>query len=94
MGTIPKEFLELMSRPWRAQPEATLGGWCVTLAEDPRSTSDGALAIAMFLSREVAEHIADMHNRSLADEPSSVSPVPEQYAEPTTRQERPAPPPA
>jgi hypothetical protein len=62
---VSEAFLRLMSRPWRAQPEDTLGGWCVTLAEDPRSPADGALAIAMFLSREVALHIADIHNQSL-----------------------------
>lgn len=62
---LPQEFLQLMTRPWRAQPENTVGGWCVTLAEDPRTPAGGALAIAMFLSRNVAEHIAEVHNDSL-----------------------------
>lgn len=44
-----------------------MGGCCVTLAEDPRSTGQGALAIAMFLSRDVAIHIAEVHNRSLRE---------------------------
>ncbi len=63
--TVPDPFLQLMERSWRAQPEDTVGGWCITLAEDPRTPADGALAIAMFLSRAVAVHIAEMHNQSL-----------------------------
>lgn len=62
---VPDPFRQLMHRPWRAQPEDTVGGWCITLAEDPRTPADGALAIAMFLSRDVAVHIAEIHNRSL-----------------------------
>jgi hypothetical protein len=76
MAGIPQEFLELMNRPWRAQPETTVGGWCVTLAEDLRTPAEGALAIAMFLSRDIATHIAEMHNRSLEQAP----PVPQQRA--------------
>jgi hypothetical protein len=72
MTGIPKEFFELLSREWREQPDDTLGGWCVTLAEDPRSPADGALAIATFLSRAVATHIAEVHNRSLHEEIASV----------------------
>jgi hypothetical protein len=63
---LPDPFLQLMTRAWRAQPEDTVGGWCITLAEDPRSPSDGALAIAMFLSQDLAVHIAQIHNASLA----------------------------
>ena len=67
MTTIPRGFLQLLSEPWRAQPDDTAGGWCVTLYEDPRSPGSGALAIAMFLSQEVAVHIAETHNASLAN---------------------------
>jgi hypothetical protein len=62
---LPDPFLELLTKRWRAQPEDTVGGWCITLEEDPRSPSDGALAIAMFLSEELANHISDIHNQSL-----------------------------
>ena len=79
MAGIPQEFLELMNRPWRAQPETTVGGWCVTLAEDGRTPAEGALAIAMFLSRDIAAHIAEMHNRSL-EQPEQTPPVPQQRA--------------
>ena len=85
MGTIPREFLELMTQPWRAQPDTTLGGWCLTLAEDPRTTSEGALPIAVYLSREVAEHLADLHNRSLAEGGSGGPVVPRQSDDGTAR---------
>jgi len=65
VATISRGFLQLLAEPWRAQPDDTAGGWCVTLHEDPRSPGSGALAIAMFLSREVAVHIAEAHNASL-----------------------------
>jgi hypothetical protein len=68
MATISRGFLELLTREWRPQPDDTVGGWCVTLGEDPRSPGAGALVIAMFLSREVAVHIAEVHNRSLLRE--------------------------
>lgn len=66
---LPDAFHQLLTRPWRAQPEDTVGGWCITLAEDPRAPSGGALAIAMFLSRDLATHIAAIHNSSLDDAP-------------------------
>jgi hypothetical protein len=74
MTEMPREFVELMTREWRAQPDDTAGGWCVTLARDPRSPAQGALAIGMFLSREVATHIAELHNGSL-----STVVIPEQH---------------
>ena len=75
MATISRGFLELLTREWRAQPDDTVGGWCVTLEEDPRSPSSGALAIAMFLGREVAEHIAEVHNWSLLRAPAAEDPA-------------------
>lgn len=65
-GTLPDPFLQLMERAWRAQPDDSAGWWCITLAEDPRTPADGALPIAMLLSRDLANHITKMHNNSLA----------------------------
>lgn len=73
MTGIPKAFTEYLTRSWRAQPENSLGGWCVTLAEDPRTPAEGALPIAMFISEDLATHIANVHNRSL-EEPTTAPP--------------------
>ncbi len=70
---VPDAFQQLLTRPWRAQPEDTVGGWCITLAADPRTPSGGALAIAMFLSRDLASHIAAIHNDSLTPPSSPTS---------------------
>jgi hypothetical protein len=65
VAEMPDHLRMLLTHEWRAQPDNTMGGWCVTLAEDPRAPADGALAIASFLTRTVATHIADVHNHSL-----------------------------
>lgn len=72
-GGVPDPFLHLLTRPWRAQPDDTAGGWCVTLDEDPRTPGTGALAIAAFLSRDLATHIAEIHNRSIGAESGTPS---------------------
>jgi hypothetical protein len=47
---------------WRAQENNVIGGWCVTPADDPRTPADGVYEFADFLTRDMAEHIANLHN--------------------------------
>lgn len=53
---------DFFAHRWRAQPENTIGGWCVTLEDDERTPADGAFTIACFVSEELAAHIAILHN--------------------------------
>ena len=57
--------IELKVR-WRAQPDDMIGGWCVT-ADWPGTPASGLVQFANFCSREVAEHIATLHNSWLED---------------------------
>ena len=47
---------------WRAQADNLIGGWCVTLESDERTPADGAIELASFLSRRMAEYVVAMHN--------------------------------
>lgn len=42
--------------PWFAQPDDTIGGWCVTTEDVP--PSEGARVVAEFVSEDVARFIA------------------------------------
>ena len=53
---------------WRAQPEDTVGGWCVTPADDPRKPSEGARMICDFPNEAAAKHIANLHNAWLLED--------------------------
>lgn len=50
---------------WRAQPNDVIGGWCVTAEDDSRTPAEGSPGFADFVSQEIAEHIAALHNASL-----------------------------
>lgn len=52
---------------WKAAEETTIGGWCVQ-PEDAPPPHEGGVAIADFVAREHAEHIAQLHNDSLQEE--------------------------
>jgi hypothetical protein len=45
---------------WYAMPDDVIGGWCVMPTEKPPSL--GGFQVAEFVSRELAEHIAELHN--------------------------------
>lgn len=64
-GSLAAQFLVVR---WRAQPDDTVGGWCLTMADDPRSPAHGAWAFGAFLSEPLARHMAEVHNRSLEDD--------------------------
>lgn len=61
---------KVLSQGWRAQPNDLIGGWCVTFIDDPRTPADGAPTIADFVSRDVAQYIADIHNDRLTNRPT------------------------
>jgi hypothetical protein len=45
---------------WHAMPDDMIGGWCVMRSEKP--PSQGGYQIASFISQEMTEHIAELHN--------------------------------
>lgn len=53
----------VMTHPWYAQPDDTIGGWCVTPLPVPPSS--GVFTIANFLDSTVAHHISKLHNDAL-----------------------------
>ena len=48
--------------PWKVQADNLVGGWCVTLASEQRTPADGAIELASFLTRRMAEYVVAMHN--------------------------------
>lgn len=58
---------DVLTIRWYAQPDDLIGGWCVTA--DPRPPSAGAAEIASFTGRNVAEHVAHLHNMWLLGDP-------------------------
>ncbi len=48
---------------WYAMPDDVIGGWCVMPDEKPPSL--GGFQVAEFVSRGIAEHIAELHNAYL-----------------------------
>ena len=55
---------DLLNVRWKAAEETTIGGWCVQPENDP-PTHEGGKSIADFVARELAEHIAHLHNNHL-----------------------------
>lgn len=53
----------MMASRWYPQPDDLIGGWCVMPVDEP--PSGGCFAVADFISQEIAEHIAELHNASL-----------------------------
>jgi hypothetical protein len=60
-----REARAILRGEWKAQPEDTIGGWCVTLAAIPGTPASGNPPIADFCTQEIAEHIARLHNAHL-----------------------------
>jgi hypothetical protein len=60
---------EVQKVRWHAQPDDTIGGWCVTYQVDDKGDwklpSEGAMQIANFCYREIAEYIARIHNERI-----------------------------
>jgi hypothetical protein len=52
-----------LSLRWYAVEDDTIGGWCVMRSVQP--PSQGGYQIANFISQEIAEHIANVHNQWL-----------------------------
>lgn len=50
---------------WYAKPNTMIGGWCVMPVDE--SPEYGIPEIGDFLSRELAEHIANLHNKWLRE---------------------------
>jgi hypothetical protein len=57
--------VDYRSQKWRAQFDDLVGGWCITLAADPRTPAGGANWIADFVSQDIAEYMAALHNSYL-----------------------------
>lgn len=55
---------QVMDSVWYAQPDDTIGGWCVMLEDAP--PSQGGIEAGGFLSEAVARHVADLHNSFIA----------------------------
>ncbi|MEV1321978.1 hypothetical protein AB0J14_38520 [Micromonospora arborensis] len=47
---------------WYAQPNDLIGGWCVMVTDQPPSA--GGTMVADFTTRAIAEHMAELHNRT------------------------------
>jgi hypothetical protein len=58
MSEVTQDYLNTQ---WYAMPEDTIGGWCVKINEISPSQSPGG-EVALFISEEVAKHIANIHN--------------------------------
>ncbi len=50
-----------MNEQWFAQPEDTIGGWCVTSSPEPPSAGLRNV-VADFVNEDAARHIALLHN--------------------------------
>jgi hypothetical protein len=55
-------LVNYITQKWRAQRDDLVGGWCVTPDADGRTLSEGAPALAQFVSKGIADHIAQLHN--------------------------------
>jgi len=55
---------ELLKVRWQAAAQTTIGGWCVQPEGEP-PPHEGGIAIADFVARDHAVHIAQLHNDSL-----------------------------
>lgn len=62
--TDPHGHGDVLRQQWIAQPEDTIGGWCVTLAI-AKTPAQGNPPIADFCTQAVAEHVARLHNAHL-----------------------------
>jgi hypothetical protein len=58
------DILSVLNVIWYAKPNDVIGGWCVM---DVNATPGEAekYEIADFISQEIAEHIAELHNNWL-----------------------------
>ncbi|QKW15355.1 hypothetical protein [Verrucosispora sp. NA02020] len=61
-----------LSARWTAVVNDEIGGWAVSI--DGRTPADGGVMAADGLTREVAEHIANLHNQWLAIRTATVRP--------------------
>lgn len=53
----------VLSARWTAVPNDMIGGWCVT--SNGLTPAHGGVMAADMVTREIAEHIADLHNAAL-----------------------------
>lgn len=54
---------DYLSHRWFARENDIIGGWCVTPVDEP--PSHGVTEVASFTSKELADHIAFLHNQWL-----------------------------
>lgn len=59
---------------WRAQPENTIGGWCITVEKIPGTPADGNPPLADFSTEEVTRHLVALHNNWLEDHDNNPAP--------------------
>lgn len=55
---------DMLGVRWQAAEDTTIGGWCVQ-PEGSSPTHEGGLELASFMTEELAEHIAYLHNEWL-----------------------------
>lgn len=55
-----------MAARWTAMPNDVIGGWCVMAGDTPPSAAREP-EVADFVTRDHAEHIADLHNKWLEE---------------------------
>lgn len=71
MGSV--DIDRMMSSPWYAKPNDLIGGWCVMDVDltpgqaDQMEFAKGAKEFILheigdFLTKEMAQHVADLHN--------------------------------
>jgi hypothetical protein len=59
--------LAMLDANWYVQPNDLFGGWCIML--DNRPPSAGGAMIIDCASRDIAEHVAELHNRTFEAKP-------------------------
>lgn len=65
MTELRGEPVDPMKAHWFAKPNDLIGGWCVMPVDAPPFS--GVPEVADFASQEIAEHVADLHNRTFHD---------------------------
>jgi hypothetical protein len=63
---LKSDSLSVLSSTWYAKPDDLIGGWCVMPVDcTPAEAPKGIAEVASFVYKEVAEHMAAIHNEWL-----------------------------
>lgn len=59
---------DMLSVRWEAQEDDLIGGYCV-MPEGSSSPADGGMEFASMMTQGLAEHVAELHNAWLEQQP-------------------------